>query len=268
MELLQYRNALKHIFSYGEDVEDRTGVGTRRMFSIDLNYNVSEKHLPIVTSKKIFFKGITTELCWLLKGMTNIDYLKDHSVNIWDEWADEDGGLGPVYGKQLRDLEDSDGNRVDQLENITENIKDNPYSRRHIISLWNPAQLKDMRLPPCHGVSSQFFVDTMDRLHMHMYQRSGDMFLGVPFNITSYSLLLLLVSNQTGLKPGKFYHHIGDAHIYHNHFNAVEDFIKEDLHDLPSVDIDYQDNYEEYEPEHFNLKGYSHGPKISAPVAV
>jgi thymidylate synthase len=279
----QYLDTLEDVLFNGVESGDRTGVGTYRLFSQSMVFNIesgkveinnNRYQIPILTTKYVWHRAIWTELCWFLKGDTNIEYLKDNGVDIWDEWADDNGELGPVYGRQLRSFPTPDGDTVDQLENVCVNIEDNPYSRRHVLTMWNPGELDDMRLAPCHGTAIQLHVEPSeddfkeDKLSMSMYQRSGDLFLGVPFNITSYCALLTLIAIRTGLRPNKFYYTIGDAHIYKNHTEQVMKQIRQDYQPYPLTKIQPRLGFEDYEPEDFQVMNYHHGPKIKAPVAV
>lgn len=267
----QYLGILTNVLNNGFESDDRTDTGTLKLFNQKGTYNVTEKQLPVITTKKIWFKAITAELCWFLKGMTNIEYLTDRGVTIWDEWADDNGELGPVYGKQLRSFPSPNSESIDQLNKTKHQIQNKPDSRRHVITLWNPGQLEEMRLAPCHGVVIQAHSvkqDNQRTLHLSMYQRSGDMFLGVPFNITSYSLLLLIMAHHTNHKPGLLYHTIGDTHIYLNHVEQVKKQLKRNPKEEPSISINHQEAFEDYEPEHFELENYKHHDKIKAPVAV
>lgn len=277
----QYLDILEDVLFNGVKSGDRTGVGTYRLFNQNMSFEIeqygdspSKYRIPSITTKHIWHRAIWTELCWFLKGDTNIEYLQEHGIDIWDEWADENGDLGPVYGKQLRAFPTPDGDTVDQLEKVCENIKQKPYSRRHVITMWNPGQLEDMRLAPCHGTTIQMHVIPSEEnnkpkyLDMSMYQRSGDLFLGVPFNITSYSTLLTLIANRVGLTPNKFWYTIGDAHIYQNHTEQVMKQLRQKQHRYPIISIKHKQKFEDYEPRHFNVSDYSHGPKIEAPVAV
>ena len=213
----QYLDLLRDIMQNGQDADNRTGVYARKVFGRQMRFDLS-KGFPLVTTKKVFLKGIIHELIWLLSGNTNIKYLTDNNVHIWDEWADKDGNLGPVYGYQWRNF---NGEGIDQIKDVIERIKKNPQDRRLIVSAWNPAQIDKMALPPCHCFF-QFDVTPDGRLNCQLYQRSCDMFLGVPFNIASYSLLTMMIAQVTGLKAGEFVHTLGNAHIYSNHFEQVQ----------------------------------------------
>jgi len=214
----QYHDLLDHVLKNGSDRGDRTGTGTRSVFGHQMRFDLS-KGFPVLTTKKLHLKSIIHELLWFLKGSSNIAYLKENGVSIWDEWADENGELGPVYGVQWRSWPKPDGGTIDQIENVVEQIRTNPNSRRLIVSAWNPALVDEMALPPCHTMF-QFYVSD-GKLSCQLYQRSGDIFLGVPFNIASYALLTMMVAQVCGLKPGDFVHTLGDAHLYSNHFDQL-----------------------------------------------
>ena len=216
----QYLDLLRHIMDDGTDRGDRTGTGTRSVFGHQMRFNLDDG-FPLLTTKKLHLRSIIYELLWFLRGDTNVRYLQENGVRIWNEWADCNGDLGPVYGHQWRSWPDGKGGTIDQISQVVEQIRNNPESRRLIVSAWNVAEVADMALPPCH-LLFQFYV-TGDRLSLQLYQRSADTFLGVPFNIASYALLLMMVAQVTGLKPGEFIHTIGDAHIYSNHFDQVRE---------------------------------------------
>lgn len=262
----QYLDLLRHVMETGTDRGDRTGTGTRSVFGYQMRFDLADG-FPIVTTKKLHLRSIIHELLWFLKGDTNIAYLKENGVSIWDEWADEQGNLGPVYGYQWRSWPKSDGGHVDQIANLVDAIRKNPNSRRHIVSAWNPAQVDDMALPPCHCLF-QFYVSG-DRLSCQLYQRSADIFLGVPFNIASYALLTMMVAQVTGYKPGEFIHTLGDAHIYSNHFEQAEIQMQREPKPLPLMEInpDVTDLFG-FTFEDFNLVGYEAHPHIKAKVAV
>lgn len=262
----QYLDLLRHVMETGTDRGDRTGTGTRSVFGYQMRFDLAEG-FPVLTTKKLHLRSIIHELLWFLKGDTNIAYLKENGVSIWDEWADENGNLGPVYGYQWRSWPSPDGGSVDQIANLIDAIKRNPNSRRHIVSAWNPAQVDDMALPPCHCLF-QFYVSG-DRLSCQLYQRSADIFLGVPFNIASYALLTMMVAQVTGYKPGEFIHTLGDAHIYSNHFEQAEIQMQREPKPLPRMDInpDVTDIFG-FVFEDFNLVGYEAHPHIKAKVAV
>lgn len=316
----EYLSLLEEILEYGERKNDRTGVGTYSIFGPQMRFNL-QKGFPILTTKKVWFRGVVEELLWFLRGETNLNNLHEDVQKIWSDWAEDDGSLGPIYGKQFRnwdsvktfheeggptdgydELTDCYGSQtqvsgfnepVDQLAYIIKNIRENPRSRRHVMTTWNAADIPKMNLNPCHGIAVQFNVRNHDYLDCKMYQRSADMFLGVPFNITSYSLLTHIIARLTGYEPGKFIHSFGDAHIYQNHTEQVKEQLSRDAYSkLPrfrlETDFDFDQNvpidelhfqsvenqYEENSIWHklsfddFKLSGYEHHPKISAPIAV
>lgn len=262
----QYHNLLKHIMQNGTDKADRTGTGTRSVFGYQMRFDLSEG-FPLVTTKKVHMKSIIHELLWFLQGDTNIAYLKENGVSIWNEWADENGNLGPVYGYQWRNWPSPDGGSVDQIEKLIQQIKSNPDSRRLLVSAWNPAMVDDMALPPCHTLFQFYVAD--GKLSCQLYQRSADTFLGVPFNIASYALLTMMVAQVCGLEPGDFVHTFGDAHIYHNHFEQVAEQLSREERSLPTLKInpDVKDIFG-FKFEDFELKDYHPHPHIKAPVAV
>lgn len=262
----QYLDLLTHIMENGKDKPDRTGTGTRSVFGYQMRFDL-EKGFPALTTKKVHLKSIIHELLWFLKGDTNIKYLKDNKVNIWDEWADENGNLGPVYGYQWRSWPAPDGKHIDQISNLIDGIKSNPDGRRHIVSAWNPALVDDMALPPCHALF-QFYVAN-DKLSCQLYQRSADTFLGVPFNIASYALLTLMVAQVCNLKPGEFIHSFGDVHIYQNHFEQVELQLSRKPGELPTMKLNPKiKNIFDFKFEDFELINYNPQAHIKAPVAV
>ena len=250
----------------GVDGPDRTGTGTRSVFGYQTRYDLSDG-FPLVTTKKLHIRSIIIELLWFLRGDTNIGWLKENGVSIWDEWADETGDLGPVYGYQWRSWPAPDGGSIDQIARLVDGIRSNPQSRRHIVSAWNPAQVDDMALPPCHCLF-QFHVSE-GRLSCQLYQRSADIFLGVPFNIASYALLTHMVAHVCDLKVGDFVHTFGDAHIYHNHFEQVETQLSRAPRQLPKLVIarDVRDIFD-FRYEDFEITGYDPHPHIKAMVAV
>ncbi len=268
----QYLDLLQHVMDHGTDRMDRTGTGTRGVFGYQMRFDLADG-FPMVTTKKLHRKSIIHELLWFIAGDTNVAYLQENGVKIWDAWADENGDLGPVYGKQWRRWEGPDGKVIDQLANVVEAIRSNPYSRRHIVSAWNPAEVEGMALPPCHSLF-QFFVAPdadggPDRLSCQLYQRSADIFLGVPFNIASYALLTEMVAQVCGLRVGDFVHTFGDAHIYHNHFDQVREQLAREPGALPRLKL----NPEVREITAFTyadvkLVGYKAQPHIAAKVAV
>ena len=262
----QYLDLVKHIMETGIDKSDRTGTGTRSVFGYQMRFDLS-KGFPLVTTKKCHLKSIIYELLWFLQGDTNIGYLKEHQVRIWDEWADENGNLGPVYGKQWRSWEGADGVEIDQVKDLIHQIKTNPDSRRLIISAWNVADLPKMKLMPCHCLF-QFYVAN-GRLSCQLYQRSADVFLGVPFNIASYSLLTMLIAHVCGLEPGEFVHTFGDVHLYKNHFEQAQLQLTRTPFPLPQMKIDPAVNdIFGFRYEDFELMNYQCHGTIKAPVAV
>jgi len=263
----QYIDLLKHILSQGEQKLDRTNIGTLSIFGYQLRFNLTEG-FPLITTKKCHLKSIIHELLWFLKGETNVSYLKQHGVTIWDEWADEQGNLGPIYGKQWRSWQDyKKGNTIDQIANLINEIKTNPDSRRLIVSAWNVAELDHMALPPCH-LLFQFYV-IKDTISCQLYQRSADVFLGVPFNIASYSLLLMMVAQVTNLRPWEFVHTLGDAHLYANHLEQAKIQIQRQPFDLPKMIInpDVKSIFD-FKFQDFCLTNYNCHPAIKAPIAV
>src|SRR6187455_713052 len=262
----QYLNLLQHILDKGVQKTDRTGTGTISTFGYQMRFNLQDG-FPLVTTKKLHVKSIVHELLWFLKGETNIAYLKENGVSIWDEWADERGELGPVYGKQWRSWPAQDGGAIDQIANVVSMIKRNPDSRRLIVTAWNPAEVDRMALPPCHCLF-QFYV-AKGKLSCQLYQRSADVFLGVPFNIASYALLTMMVAQVTGLKPGEFVHTFGDAHLYLNHLEQAHLQLSRAPKALPTLQINsaVKDIFA-FRYEDFALQGYEPHPHIKAQVAV
>jgi len=262
----QYLDLLDHVLKKGTHKGDRTGTGTKSVFGWQMRFNLNDG-LPLLTTKKLHLKSIIHELLWFIKGDTNISYLKEHNVKIWNEWADENGDLGPVYGKQWRSWETPDGRNLDQLDNVINQIKNNPDSRRMIVSAWNPSDIGSMALPPCHCLF-QFYVSE-NKLSCQLYQRSADIFLGVPFNIASYSILTHMIANVCGLELGDFIHTLGDAHIYQNHVNQANIQLLRNVKKLPH--IQFRKNFEtinDFKYEDFEIVGYDPHPNISAPIAV
>jgi thymidylate synthase len=261
-----YHALLQHILAEGVDKEDRTGVGTRSVFGYQMRFNLAEG-FPLITTKKIHWKSVVHELLWFLKGDTNIGYLKENGVRIWDEWADASGNLGPVYGKQWRSWAGPNGTITDQISEVLHSLKHNPDSRRMIVSAWNVADIPQMKLPPCHAFF-QFYV-AEGRLSCQLYQRSADVFLGVPFNIASYALLLHLMAQVTGYKPGELIHTLGDAHIYANHNEQVQLQLSRTPRPLPSLRCNesVKDLFA-FRFEDIALMDYNPWPAIKAPVAV
>lgn len=262
----QYLELLQTILDKGADKGDRTGVGTRSVFGYQMRFNL-EDGFPLLTTKKVHLKSIIHELLWFLKGSSNIKYLRDNGVTIWDEWADENGDLGPVYGVQWRSWGGPDGKKTDQITQIINQIKNNPNDRRIIVSAWNVGELDKMALPPCH-LLFQFYAAN-NRLSLQMYQRSCDVFLGVPFNIASYALLLIMVAQACGLQAGDFIHTLGDVHIYNNHFDQVKEQLSREPRKLPIIKINPEvKNIFDFKYEDFSLENYDPHPRISAPIAV
>ena len=262
----QYLNLLKHIIETGNDKSDRTGTGTRSLFGYQMRFDLAEG-FPLVTTKKTHLNSIIYELLWFLKGDTNINYLKEHHVKIWDEWADENGNLGPVYGKQWRSWEGKDGKVVDQISDLIKQIKTNPDSRRLIVTAWNVADLPEMKLMPCHCLF-QFYVAN-GKLSCQMYQRSADVFLGVPFNIASYALLTMMIAQVCDLGLGDFVHSFGDVHLYNNHFEQAELQLTRTPFPLPLMTINPAvKNIFDFKFEDFELLNYRSHPAIKAPVAI
>ncbi len=262
----QYEELLKHIFTNGAEKSDRTGTGTRSIFGAQIRFDLS-KGFPLITSKKVHLKSIIYELLWFIKGETNTKYLTDNGVKIWDEWADEKGNLGPVYGHQWRNWPKADGGHIDQLSEVIETLKKNPDSRRIIVSAWNVADLEKMALMPCHAFF-QFYVAN-GKLSCQLYQRSADMFLGVPFNIASYALLTLMVAQVCNLEPGDFIHTFGDAHIYSNHFEQVTLQLSRDVRPYPTMKINKEvKSIFDFKYEDFELENYNPHPGIKGAVAV
>jgi len=262
----QYLDLLEHVMETGVDRMDRTGTGTRGVFGYQMRFDLAEG-FPMVTTKKLHLKSIIHELIWFLAGDTNIGYLKENKVRIWDEWADENGDLGPVYGKQWRRWETADGRVIDQVENVINAIKTNPYSRRHIVSAWNPADVDEMALPPCHCLFQFHVAD--GKLSCQLYQRSADIFLGVPFNIASYALLTQMMAQVCDLEVGDFVHTFGDAHIYSNHFEQVREQLKRAPKPLPKLwlNSDIKSVFD-FTGDDIKVKGYEAHPHIAGKVAV
>jgi thymidylate synthase len=262
----QYHDLLRHVLANGNKKEDRTGTGTISVFGYQMRFNLAEG-FPLLTTKKVHLKSIIHELLWFLQGSTNIQYLKDNGVRIWDEWADENGNLGPVYGYQWRNWPKPDGTHIDQITQVVESIKKNPDSRRLIVSAWNVADVDQMKLPPCHAFFQFYVAD--GKLSCQLYQRSADLFLGVPFNIASYALLTMMVAQVCGLKLGDFVHTLGDAHIYSNHFEQVHEQLSRTPKQLPVMRINPEiSDIFAFRYEDFTLEGYDPYPAIKAEVAV
>ena len=262
----QYHDLLKHVMDNGTDRSDRTGTGTRSVFGYQMRFNLQDG-FPLMTTKKVYWKGVVYELLWFLKGDTNTKYLVDHNVHIWDEWANENGDLGRVYGAQWRDWRNVCGDSVDQIKNVIRSIQTNPDSRRHMVVAWNPGEIQLMALPPCHCLF-QFYVANGE-LSCQLYQRSCDVFLGLPFNIASYSLLTHMIAKMSGLKVGEFVWTGGDIHIYHNHFDQVREQLSRKPRSLPRLEINkLYSNIEDYDYCNFGLYDYNPHPTIKAPIAV
>ena len=262
----QYLNLMRLVLNEGVKKEDRTGTGTKSIFGHQFRFDLSEG-FPIITTKKLHLRSIIHELLWFLSGDTNIQYLNKYNVSIWDEWADDAGNLGPVYGAQWRSWPVSDGQKIDQISQLIDEIKNNPNSRRLVVSAWNVGAIDNMALPPCHCLF-QFYV-AGDKLSCQLYQRSADIFLGVPFNIASYALLTMMVAQVTDLKPGDFIHTFGDAHLYDNHFDQALKQLEREPKKLPKIIINPKvRNIFEFSYEDFTLEGYDPHPHIRAPVAV
>lgn len=262
----QYLELIRHVREQGVKKQDRTGTGTLSVFGYQMRFDLSTG-FPLVTTKKVHLKSIIHELLWFLQGNTNIHYLKEHGVSIWDEWADTQGELGPIYGYQWRSWPTADGQHIDQIAQVIQQLKTNPDSRRILVSAWNVADIEQMALPPCHTLF-QFYV-AQGKLSCQLYQRSADIFLGVPFNIASYALLTLMLAQVTGLKPGDFVHTLGDAHLYLNHLSQADLQLSRQPYPLPQMQLNptvtdlFAFTYDD-----FNLVGYEHHPPIKAEVAV
>ena len=262
-----YLELLSHVLHHGEDREDRTGVGTIGLFGAQLRFNLQQQ-FPILTTKLVNMRAIIYELLWFIKGDTNVKYLQDHGVKIWNEWADKDGNLGRVYGAQWRSWRGPNGEIIDQLGQVITQIKNNPFSRRHIVCAWNPAEVDTMALPPCHTLF-QFHVSKDGGLSCQLYQRSADMFLGVPFNISSYALLTYMIAHVCGLYPRTFVHTFGDLHIYKNHVEQVKVQLQRPPLPLPQLKIKRQvSSIDDFQFDDFELINYQHADAIRAPIAV
>lgn len=262
----QYLDLMQHVLDHGVDKSDRTGTGTRSVFGYQMRFNLADG-FPVLTTKKLHLRSIIYELLWFLRGDTNIRYLHEHNVTIWDEWADTDGNLGPVYGYQWRSWPAPDGRHIDQISNLLQQIKNNPDSRRLIVSAWNPALVDEMALPPCHALF-QFYVAN-GKLSCQLYQRSADIFLGVPFNIASYALLTMMIAQVCDLQLGEFVHTLGDAHLYSNHFEQAKLQLSRTPKKLPQMHLnpDVEDLFA-FQFEDFTLTDYHPDAHIKAPVAV
>lgn len=262
----QYLDLMQHVLDRGTDKADRTGTGTRSVFGYQMRFNLADG-FPVLTTKKLHLRSIIYELLWFLRGDTNIGYLHEHNVSIWDEWADADGNLGPVYGYQWRSWPAPDGRHIDQISNLLQQIKHNPDSRRLIVSAWNPALVDEMALPPCHALFQFYVVE--GKLSCQLYQRSADIFLGVPFNIASYALLTMMIAQVCDLEPGEFIHTLGDAHLYNNHFEQAKLQLSRTPKKLPQMHLnpDVKDLFS-FQFEDFTLTDYHPDTHIKAPVAV
>ncbi|GAA5170578.1 thymidylate synthase [Viridibacterium curvum] len=262
----QYHDLMRHVLEHGHKKTDRTGTGTLSVFGWQMRFDLAEG-FPVLTTKKLHLRSIIHELLWFLQGDTNIRYLKENGVSIWDEWADENGDLGPVYGKQWRRWETADGRTVDQITQLIEGLKKNPDSRRHLVCAWNPGEVHNMALPPCHAMFQFYVAD--GKLSCQLYQRSADIFLGVPFNIASYALLTLMIAQVCNLAPGEFVHTLGDAHLYLNHLDQARLQLSRDFRPLPTMHLNpaVRDIFA-FKFEDFKLEGYDPHPSISAPIAV
>ncbi len=262
----QYLDLMQHVLDHGYVKSDRTGTGTRSVFGWQMRFDLAAG-LPLLTTKKLHLRSIIHELLWFLKGDTNIAYLKDNKVSIWDDWADENGDLGPVYGHQWRHWPQRDGGEIDQIVQLLDGLKKNPDSRRHIVTAWNPADVERMALPPCHAFFQFYVAD--GRLSCQLYQRSADIFLGVPFNIASYALLTLMVAQVTGMRPGDFVHTLGDAHLYSNHLDQTVLQLSRTPRALPTMRLNPEvHDLFAFRFEDFTLEGYDPHPHIAAPIAV
>ena len=262
----QYLDLMRRVIDHGAVKEDRTGTGTRSIFGHQMRFDLADG-VPLVTTKKLHLKSIVHELLWFLKGDTNVRYLKENGVSIWNDWADENGELGPVYGAQWRSWPAADGRKIDQIARLVADLRANPASRRHIVSAWNVAEIDNMALPPCHCLFQFYVAD--GRLSCQLYQRSADIFLGVPFNIASYALLTMMVAQVTGLRPGDFIHTFGDAHLYNNHLDQAREQLSRSPRALPEMLINPKvDDLFGFSYEDFVLENYRPHPHISAPIAV
>lgn len=261
-----YEDLLRDVLANGTSKSDRTGTGTRSVFGRQIRYNLADG-FPLITTKRVHFKSVALELLWFLRGDSNVKWLQERGVTIWNAWADDDGELGPVYGVQWRSWPTPDGGKIDQIAELVRSLKANPDSRRHIVSAWNVADIKNMALPPCHAFFQFYVAD--GKLSCQLYQRSADMFLGVPFNIASYALLTLMLAQQVDLKPGEFIWTGGDCHIYDDHVEQVTEQLTRDPYPYPQLRITRRpDSIFDYEFEDFEVSGYRHHPTIKAPIAV
>ena len=262
----QYLDLLNYVLTHGNAKEDRTGTGTKSVFGWQMRFDLN-KGFPLLTTKKLHLRSIIHELLWFIRGDTNIAYLKENNVSIWDEWADENGDLGPVYGKQWRSWSTPDDKKIDQLNEVINEIKNNPNSRRMIVSAWNPSDVRSMALPPCHCLFQFYVAD--NKLSCQLYQRSADIFLGIPFNIASYAILTHMIANVCNLSVGDFVHTLGDAHLYNNHFEQAKKQLSRSIKNKPQIKIlKKHDNINDFVFEDFEIINYDPHPHISAPVAV
>ncbi len=262
----QYLDLMRHVLEHGARREDRTGTGTLSVFGGQMRFALTSE-FPLLTTKKLHLKSIIIELLWFLRGSTNIKWLQENGVSIWNEWADENGELGPIYGYQWRNWNAPDGRKIDQIEQVLGSIKRNPNSRRHIVTAWNPADVDRMKLPPCHAFFQFYVAD--GKLSCQMYQRSADIFLGVPFNIASYALLTMMIAQVSGLKPGEFVHTLGDAHLYLNHLEQAREQLSREPRPLPRMKLNPAvKNLDDFRYEDFTLEAYDPHPGIKAPIAV
>ena len=261
-----YEDLLRDVLEHGTHKSDRTGTGTSSVFGRQLRFDLADS-FPLITTKRVHFKSIAAELLWFLRGDSNVKWLQEQGVTIWNEWADADGELGPVYGVQWRSWPTPEGGHIDQIAELIDNLKSNPDSRRHIVSAWNVSELKNMALPPCHAFFQFYVAD--GKLSCQLYQRSADLFLGVPFNIASYALLTLMVAQQTGLEPGEFVWTGGDVHIYDNHVDQVRTQLEREPYEYPTLKLTRTPaTIFDYTLEDFEVVGYRHHPTIKAPIAV
>ncbi len=267
----QYLDLLEHVRDHGVDKSDRTGTGTRSVFGHQMRFDLSQG-FPVLTTKKLHLRSIIGELLWFLRGDTNVRWLQERGISIWDEWADEHGELGPVYGHQWRSWPAPDGSTIDQISQVIQALRTNPDSRRHIVSAWNVAEVGEMALPPCHTMFQFYVTPAQDgrraTLSCQLYQRSADIFLGVPFNIASYALLTMMVAQQVDMDPGEFVHTLGDAHLYSNHLEQADLQLTRSPGPLPTMQITPRDSIDAYELDDFTLVGYEAAPSIKAPIAV
>ena len=261
-----YEDLLRDILAHGTQKSDRTGTGTRSVFGRQMRFDLSES-FPLITTKRVHFKSVALELLWFLRGDSNVRWLQERGVTIWDEWADDDGELGPVYGVQWRSWPTPDGGQIDQIAKLVDGLKNNPDSRRHIVTAWNPAEVENMALPPCHAMFQFYVAD--GKLSCQLYQRSADTFLGVPFNIAAYALLTLMVAQQVGLEPGEFVWTGGDVHIYDNHLDQVTEQLSRSPFPYPKLRLRRKPaSIFDYELDDFEVLDYQHHPGIKAPIAV